>query len=255
MQIEQVCFSRSVKSFEKGFCDLWGVSPYKDKEQPALFVGVYRQEDVDNINNHSGFKAVWHTGRARDCITNLNPNGVVIRISPMHIMDRLTNKTKASRYYIEKFNTKYCTFPIRDFSACTTTPLGENIYCYLGNERGKKLMGGDLVMEIEKRTDFNIIVGLRGKDYQWVIDNWYNECFVGLKPSMTGGCTTAIELAHMGRYTISNTYGLYYKPYSDIDDILRIIDEESKKIGTIQKPLIDGYFDTGEEWKEVGFWL
>ena len=59
----------------------------------------------------------------------------------------------------------------------------------------------------------------------------------------------------MGRRTISNTIAPFCMGYKSVEDIVRIINEESKKIGIIQASKLGNYFDTGEEWREEKFWL
>jgi hypothetical protein len=41
--------------------------------------------------------------------------------------------------------------------------------------------------------------------------------------------------------------------YNNIEDIIKIISDESKKIGTIQDP-IDAH-NVGDEWLNLDFWL
>jgi len=253
MQIKQVYFSPGVKFFEKGFYDKWNVVKYHSRHEPALFIGMYRDIDVKMINRHKGFKALWNTGRIREQITRVNPKNVVIRISPESIVD--DNTRQYEKYYLTNFKYKHCNFPIKDFSKFIPTKIGNKIYCYLGNEKAKYIMGFEMAEKIKDKTGFEMICSMQGHTMDWIMGNYYNDCFVNLKATIIPGYTTSTELAYMGRYTISNSNGPFFKPYKTIDDILRLIDKESEKIGTIQKPLVADFFDTGEEWKNVNFWI
>ena len=67
--------------------------------------------------------------------------------------------------------------------------------------------------------------------------------------------TTVTELGFMGRKTIMNTVYDHFTStikYNDDEDIIRIIEEESKKIGTIQ-PSISCH-NIGDEWLDTNFW-
>jgi hypothetical protein len=247
--VVQCRFSQSVKFFQQGFMDRWNLRYYFSAHQPAIFVGVYRPEDVDIINNHRGFKIVANTGKLRDIFWNINPTDTFVTGIMGGVMDPEREKLFDTYTFIET------SFPIKDFSTFKPTPLGSSIYCYLGNESGKHIMGYDLIEQIRKRTNFDIIIGMQGHSMDYVKENFYNKCFINIKPSITGGLTGACELAYMGRRTVSNAKAPFCLPYNSIDDILRIIDQESSKIGTLQPSCINRFFTTGEEWKHLRFWL
>jgi hypothetical protein len=241
--INQVKFSRSVQFFEKGFCKRWSVDFYKDIDKPCLFVGLYRQEDIDVINQHNGFKVVWLTGKIQKVFQQLNPDNLVILIS------NGVDVCIPAEYKVKQGNIQ-----IKDFSMFKPNKLGNKIYCYLGNGKGKHIMGYDLINQLKLLVEYKIIEGYQGHSMEQVKNNYYDNCFVNVKPNLTGGLTSAIELAKMGRYTISNSKALFCKNYEGLEDMVKLIEIESKKIGTIQPSLIDGYFNIGEEWKQEKFW-
>jgi hypothetical protein len=256
MQIKQVYFSQSVKFFEKKFLERWGLEPYHDNTKPALFKGVYRPGDVSAINNHKGFKVVWHTGRARPHIMNVNPKDVIVRLCPISISDRKHNPTPYNEHYFNGFKTKYANFPLKDWSDYKPVPLGGKVYCYLGNERAKDIMGFKEIDALSKKIDFEIIIGYRDDhDFIWVRDNHYRDSFINIKPSITGGYASATEMAYMGRYTISNGWSPFCLPYKSIDEMAEIVKRESKHIGELRDSVVGGYYDTGDEWMDVDFWL
>ena len=77
---------------------------------------------------------------------------------------------------------------------------------------------------------------------------------MNIKPSLTGGMTTAIEMAYMGRKTISNASAPFIVNYSNADDICSIITQEAKKIGQTPKPLIaDDFFFN--DWQNLKHWI
>jgi len=243
--IRQVRFSDKVKSFEKGFCDKWDVVPYFNPNESSLFVGVYDMDDVNAINNHRAFKVVRNTGRLRDCFFKINPRGVVV-----HIASQQQGIPENGIY-----KTKRAAFPIKDFSLFTPVPLGDKIYCYVGNERMKEEYGYSIIDAFRKKSPFEIIIGFHQHDIKYVMDNYYSRSFVNIKPTIYGGNTSAIEMAYMGRMTISNRDAPFCIKYSDIDEMLSVVMAESKKIGTIQPSVVGDFFDTGDEWKDENFWI
>lgn len=257
MQIEQVYFSKSVKYFEKMFLDRWGLKPYSDPSKPALFKGVYNPRDVKVINSHESFGVIWHTGRTRRHMLSVKPReGLVVRLCPISVSDRKHNPTEYNEYYFNAFRTKYANFPLKDWSDYKPVPLGNKLYIYLGSEKGKWVMGYKELEEIFQDLEVEVIIGFREEhDPLWLRDNHYKDTLINFKPSITGGYATATELACMGRYTISNAWGPFCKPYSSSQDILDIVKDEMKHIGQTRGSVLGDYYDTGDEWMNVDFWL
>jgi len=86
----------------------------------------------------------------------------------------------------------------------------------------------------------------------------------GLNINLTegSGLSTVIELGLMGRKTIfknpytNNVQRMEFPnfiTYKTFDGIISIINEESKKINTLQEP-IDAH-NVGDEWLDLDFWL
>ena len=255
VEIKQAYFSSAIKHFASDFYKLWDVQPYSDKTAPAIFFGCYNDNDVEAINNHKTFKVLAHTGRMLPRILKIKNENIVLKLSPVILNEHKTNPNDWTRYYCENgFRTKYAMFPIKDFSMFRPNKLGRCIYFYAGSKARKQLLGWKLAKYIEQSTRFKVIFGMLGNSIDYVKENYYDHCFVNFKPSTTAGMTTAIELAYMGRLTISNSPGMFCRHYGNITEVLQIIEQESKKIGTIQPSMIGKYYDTGAEWKQVDFW-
>ena len=86
--------------------------------------------------------------------------------------------------------------------------------------------------------------------------------FLNINFSDGNGLASVIELGLMGRKTIfnpkieNNIQRIEFPNfinYNSIEDIITIINEESKKIGTIQNP-IDAH-NIKDEWLDLNFWL
>jgi hypothetical protein len=240
--IKQVYFSGSVKFFEQGFCDRWNIERYHDANAPALFVGVYCMNDVDAINNHKGFKLVWNAGTTKDCFDRIDPNNVVVWVG------------NGVPFHNPKYRMKYVNIEIKDFSMFTPTPLGDKVYWYMGIPALNNMYSVNLYEQIKDRCRHEIIIGYLGNDMRWIKENYYDQCFVNIKPAIVEGYTTSTELAFMGRYSIGRGQNHWNKNFGTADELLMLIDIEAKKIGTTPQPLIGDYF-TKEEWRNVSFWL
>lgn len=245
--INQTRFSRSVKFFEKDFCKRWDITAYKDINVPCLFSGVYNMDDVKIINNHKGFKVVWNNGRIRDIFTLLNPDNLVV----LKYTDSIDHSSIEGKYKI-----KQARFEIKDYSLFKPNPLGDCICCYLGTETAKYRYGFEEVERLRKITKFKILISMLGKTREQLKAEIYDKSFIYFKPNLIGGVATSNELALMGRNTICNAKGEYYISYNSVEEVCEIIKNESKNIGKVMGSVLDkDYFDTGEEWKQVEFWL
>lgn len=249
MDITQIRVAPEVIFFSDGLYKKWNLKPYQDINKPCIFFGVYNDRDIQLIKRHVGFKIIWFTNTSEnskqlskkligiDNLVMINDGGIDIPVG---------------------VKSKKIILPIKDFSGFKPTKLGDKIYCYIGNNNLTNKHGYPIVKEIEKRIDFEIIYGKLGNSISYIKDNYYDKCFlnINISDSRGSGMTTLAELGYMGRYTISNTIHNYpcVKRYKSIDDIVEIINEESKKIGTIQPSLMEKHFYDDTDWLNLDFW-
>lgn len=246
MRIEQASVAGCAGFFKGNFLSRWGLKDYCDINAPCVFLGA---EQIDMINNHKGFKVIYLLSEY-DCIfLNYINNGdnVVLHHSPF-----LKN--------YENFKIKNVEIELKDYSLFKPNKLGNNIYSYFGYFSRANEFNHSLILEIQKRIDFKIEIMAFGSLYEYLTieelkKEHYDNCFLNLNLSKGTAMTTIRELGLMGRKTITNSPYKFPSQieYTDIDDIVRIINEESKKIGTIQ-PSIDCH-TVGDEWLDVSFWL
>jgi hypothetical protein len=246
--INQVKVASEVLFFAKDLMEKWNLKEYYDKNKPCLFFGVYSEKDVNIIKSHNGLKIVWFTNHDTKNLLSLlvGVNNLVV------------NHTEGLKI-VDGIIFKKTSIAIKDFSKFEQTPFGEHIYCYIGDGKLNDRYGYLFLKKIEKMIPFNVIYGKLGYSLDYIIDNYYNKSFININITETGrsGLTTLTEMGFMGRYSISNTLDNFpcVIRYTNIEDIINIINNESGKIGTTQPSLLENHFYTGEEWKDVDFWL
>ncbi len=243
--ISQVCFGFNMSYFEKGLINRWGLKPYTDPTLPTLFFGSAGL--LDTIQNHKGFGLIYPVDQTEVRLNGVNPmKNIVVLDRPLSKITNSWNKYKGE-------------FQIKDYTLYKPNPLGDYIYLYfmpwhtspiispllniLQNETKHKIIG---YPHIQSHTQFIQEEKLK-QDY-------YDKCFVNLNLTEANGLTTTIELAMMGRKTISNV-DIDYKcllSYDSIESILKLIEIESNKIGSIQPPI--DVHTLGDEWRDVDFW-
>lgn len=257
MRIDQIKIRP--KFFQKGFCDLWGLKPLYDTNKPCVFFGIGDHYDIDAVKNHKGLKIVWfHNARGNQYVHHfIGVENLVVLENPYLDVPEGMRKKKIN-------------IPYKDYSMFTPTPLGDKIYCYVGVKSREDEFQLDRIRDIAKNTPYELITGYLGLPMQEVKVKYYDECFVNinLNKSGGGGWTSIMELGMMGRKTISNTKFDYpsiinFKEdcpndfptligYMKDEDIVRIILNEAKKIGTVQ-PQMSWQWAT-EEWLDTKFW-
>lgn len=246
MKIKQVSIAWCVRFFEEGFLKRWGLNSYYDENEPCFFLGL---EQLNIINNHKGLKIIYPISEY-DCsfLNGLEHSENIIFVKSPFLPENF------------KYKIVDAEIELKDYSLFQPNVLGNEIYCYIGMESRKNEFDFDKIERIQKQIDYKItyiLVDSINEFYNFtdLKQKYYDNCFLSLNLSEGTGMTTVRELGLMGRKTITNSK--YNFPsmikYIDEIDIIKIINEEAKKIGTIQPP-IDCH-NVKDEWLYLDFWL
>jgi hypothetical protein len=251
-RITQAYVSQNLNFFKSNFLKRYNLEEYNDVNKPALFFGAHDSSQM--IQDHKSWKLIL------PCIPRDYPY--------------IENYDKTLFICSDKFNLpegvirKSITPEIKDYSIFKPKHLGDKIYVYTGFKNGWSLNNNEIVNEIQSRIDYEIIKTSHYNledyyDIQFLKENYYDKCFLNLNFTYGNGLSTVIELGLMGIKTIfkfseeNNIQRLEFPnfiSYENVDDIVRIIAEESKKIGTIQEP-INAHNVKGDEWLYLDYWL
>ena len=271
MRIEQARISPSHYHFVDEFLDRWNLRPYDNPEEPAVFWGLYpdwddetqsekdTSTDIDVFNNHRGLKVLLCGGREYksevfDKIDNYN----LICVDKWE--SDISSKMGLKHIWLK--------IPYFDFNKYKLTPLGDKIYSHIPLreiERQYIAHDGRLVTKFEEIFQYEKLIDWFGEDMfcfpkEWVsreeLIKYYTKSFVNIKPHKIRGANTAWMLGCMGRNTITtNTEQVpSYLHYDSVDELKRLVDEESKKIGTIQENKLWNYFHQSDDWLHEEYW-
>lgn len=242
--------------FEKDFRERWNLEQYNNVNEPAIFFGICNNDKI--INEHKGFKLIILASSVdgSKLFNHINPENVVIKKELIshgpHLID-IPNK----------FKVKQADFQIKDYSMFRPNTLGDKVYAYIGSDGRNKEFNYDKLKELSKKCEYEFIYGSYTTTnhmipFNILKENYYDKCFVNLNLSKANtGMTSVFELAYMGRYTISNVPRARGPlpsviNFDDDDDIINKINNEAKKIGTIQ-PSIENC-TVNDEWLYIDFW-
>lgn len=234
--------------FGKPFRSRWGLGQYTNPDAPAIFIGLYRDEDIRAFENHRGFKAVMFCGQdvrnarlATDCIIITGSNMYSIIEQQVPVQD------------------KRIVLPMRSFDHLKPVPLGDKVYIYMGSGTSSgNHFSPDIVEQLEQHFGIDTIIrGVQGKPLEYVIDNYYRQAAVNVQMNPTGGFTTAVEMAYLGRWTLGNSNARFCKPWDTVAQLISLIELELSKAGIVQhqtRQLAKAHFHQSPDWLQVDFW-
>jgi hypothetical protein len=211
--IEQVYMSECIKHFHDGFRDVWGLRPYDNPNEPALFVGMYNTQDLATANNHKGRALTLFSGADIS-----NSEYVETPIVCDEYQSKLINTTQDVKI-VSQIN-------YRSFDKFKPTPLGNKIYCYQNEDTNgnRSKYRYDLLEKVMQHHE--IIIGYHPHTDEEMIEI-YKECYLGLQLNPSAGYTSTKEMAHMGRETISNRPSPFTIPFEE-DELLNTINTISR---------------------------
>ena len=259
MMFEQVKISPTLEvQFGENFRNKWNLSEYSNPNAPAIFFGLYREPDLECLLNHKGpALVIWGGGDMRinhfKVVKPLIDSGRCFTCTnPGHLSNSLTKYgIKHKPFYIA----------IKDYSKFTPSKLGDKIYVYRGwkGNRNEYFKWEEMVLPIIEHFGEDRVIYTDNVDIDTLLDNYYKECFVYVKPVPKGGCTTMWELGHMGIKTISTGQGGLPNvlEYKNINHIIQLIEREEFKIGTIQNEVAESTRDAmvhNNEWLKINYW-
>lgn len=233
----------------------WNLTKYHDPQAPTVMFGWYdHNEDDKFLLNHKGpIIMVW--GGA-----DMNPGRA----------QWLQNRPETYQYgygwqsrLFNEWGIKHKTFtlPLKDYSEFKPTPLGDKIYVYKGwrIDRGHYFKWDEFIQPLINLWGEDRFVHGMGYDMNYIHENFYNNCFVYIKPNERGGSTGMWELAHMGRKTIAQNQGgaPNVLEFTTLDNIKELVEKEAEKIGTVQNEVaIDTnlYFMHDYRWLNLDWW-
>lgn len=238
--VNRVRVAFSVKFFEQGFKQRWGLKDYNVSE-PCVFLGCYSNADIEAILKHKPKKIVMLLGGDLGNLSKLQHDRSITFASDKQAI--LNIYAGAGVRYINQV------IPLKSFDEFTPAPKGDKIYCYVntGSESHLRKHGIAAIPEVIKHFGKDrFIFGTHGLTTKQVIQNYYNPAFVNLQLNQFAGFTSSIEMAYMGRKTISNTPAPFTIPFDSDNDIIVSIENEFKT--PVEQNLINNYLCNKSDW-------
>ena len=242
MKFEQVSVAKNVIYFKEGIKQKWGLNDYIDPYAPCLFFGVSQQADL--INKHKGYKLLYFVDNSDTFLPSIDKKNVISFYNPFA---KIPSDIPVKHGWIET----------RNNDIITPTILNDKVFVYLRRPQDGISMGSKIIEELQKKINYEIITLSQDPPipFQNVVEEYYKKSFVSVNFTTNGGLTTVCDLGLMGIKTIMNTQIDLRSllKCNSLDEVPHLIENESKKIGTIQDPINN--YTLNEVWQNVEFWL
>ena len=210
--MNQAHISESLAGLHEGMTNKYNLMPYNNFLFPAIFMGMYTEEDFNLFSKHiGGATIIWFGSDAKDLsedwIDTVN-TAVNIAVSEQ-VADTLESKGVDAIVY--PFNAVE-----PDMWPCV--PNGDKIFWYYGNS--PDFYGQKLIDQIKERLDITIIKAGFDTFTREELVSVYSQCFLNLRLTPHDGCpNTNIEMGLMGRRSIFNGDLPASIPWQSVDDI------------------------------------
>lgn len=231
MRITQAYISQSVADFS--FYEKFGLEPYTDINEPAIFFGCYSDKDLLAILRHTGFKVIYWCGQ--DAL-DFKDWGFVNGLYHVTCLNKVYQLlSTVPMVYPPKLLTQFNIIPPAEVK-----PLGDKIYAYLPMSH-PRYHGIETLINLNSK--YEIIIGdgsiPQNEWHEGKADEIYSQVFLGLVLSpFAGGGQSIIEMGIRGIKCVTNVLTLpNVINWNTLQDIENAIKAESKKIGREQHDL------------------
>lgn len=269
MKIKNCKVSGALKFFKNKFLKKYSLIDNINPYEPAIFFGCYGipnkketiSRDIKNIFEHKSLGVIVWGGTDAYNIKNNNKYFKYIFSMPniKHIAISKYISEDLNKYNVKHYVLPICPTYIYD-NVFTSSSCGDNIYSY-SSHSSPDLYGENIISELKIRLpNFKFIIGYaNGDGYYSDIKSIYEKCFMGLRLTKHDGLpNTVIEMGLMGRRCIWNGGELPNAlQWKNIDDIINIIEVESKFIGKENKKLsqnVYDYLNIDNKWLDTEFY-
>jgi len=253
-KITQCLFSGSADHFGT-FMARNGLSKYHDKNAPVVLFGLRLQSKVEKLMMHKGLAIVVYRGSDVRHLRKLTKELKKPNIKHVAISSFISDD-------LAEFGIEHKVIPLvgSDVSCMTgpLKPLGNTVYVYCPLTH-TAVYGGNLIRRIKRKIPFKVnIVTSSEMHTREELASVYNNSFIGLRLTTHDGIANqVVEMGLRGIRVVHNGMQPNAIPWKNMHGIVRSIQAESRRIGTINQDVADAmkrYIDVGTDWLYERYW-
>ena len=224
--INQIHVSEGISMFKKRIKDKFQLTSYTNTTNPALFFGVYTDEDLYKLKNHTDVKYIIWGGEdanpnLQHSLSTLNEvkllhNTVHISISEC-IYQRLSSQNISSILIDLNLVDNNLFKPVR--------MKGPNIFIFNGQTSGREhVYGKEIYNEIMKRLPqySYILSNTLNESYENMPKN-YSTCFIMLRLTKYDGNANSVQECEAMNIPVVHNQSKYGLKWNTVEDIIKHI--------------------------------
>lgn len=228
--INQIHVSKGISMFEKRVKDKFKLISYINTTNPSLFFGVYTDEDLYKLKNHTNIKYIIWGGE------DANPN-LQHSLSTLNEVKLLHNTVHISiseciyhRLLSQNISSVLIDFNLVDNNLFKPVNIkGPNIFIFNGQTPGREhVYGKEIYNEIMKRLP----------QYSYVLSNTLNEsyknmpkiystCFIMLRLTKYDGNANSVQECEAMNIPVVHNQSKYGLKWNTVEDIINHIKSNS----------------------------
>jgi len=214
----QLRTSPVIYSFHEAFKKKFNFKEYTSPDEPTVFFGLYRKNDIRAVQEHRGLKIIWFAGV--DAVKGKTLRYLRAKENAVFIAESKFIEDDLSTAGIEH---ESISLYMDDMYRWKPEPLGKSLYWY---NAGQSRYGKQYLPAVRKAfPDLDIIIHDGNEAVpREEMDKVYAQCFANMRLLEHDGMSQSVaEAGLMGRMSIYNGNGPFSVPYEGPEGVIEAI--------------------------------
>lgn len=228
--VKQCHVSSGLKEFKERFMNKFQFTHYSNNNEPCVFFGIYRDEDLTILKNHNGIKYIIWGGE------DINPNQnhckfTVEEVLRTHNIIHLAISTCVyKRLKLFNIPSIYIEFNLVDqslFLPIQNSEYGDKIMIFNGQTPGREHIYGKHIYEqvMKKLPQHKFIFTNTLNVPHEEMPNIYKQCFVVLRLTKYDGNANSVQECESMNIPVLHNQSNYGLKWNSVDDIIKHINK------------------------------
>lgn len=226
--VKQCHVSSGLEMFKERFINKFQFTPYNNNNEPCVFFGIYRNEDLSILKNHNGIKYIIWGGEDINPLQN-HCKFTVEEVLRLHNVIHLAiSKCIYNRLKLFNIPSIYIEFNLVDqslFLPIQYNEYGNKIMICNGQTPGREHIYGKHIYEqvMEKLPQHEYILSNTLNLPYEEMSKIYTQCFVMLRLTKYDGNANSVQECESMNIPVIHNQSNYGLKWNSIDDIIEHI--------------------------------
>jgi len=226
--VKQCYVSSGLSSFQERFMKHFHLTPYKNKDQPCIFFGMYSDEDLIKIAKHNGLKYIIWGGEDvnpnyNHCKSTLNEILQIPNIIHLAISKCIYNRLKQFQLY--PIFVEFSLVNKEIFQPISKEELGKKIFIFNGQVPGREHIYGKSIYEqiMKHLPQYEFILSNQLNVPHQQMPEIYKQCFVMLRLTTYDGNANSVQECEAMNIPVIHNQSDYGLKWNSVNDIINHI--------------------------------